>query len=330
MKTIQNNQIMKKDVMNCTETLIGESAGFLNTLRSTRLIAATDVTTLIIGESGTGKELLAREIHRYSPRSEHACISLNCAALPEGLLEAELFGYRKGAFTGASEHNPGYIKQAHKGTLFLDEVAELSLAAQAKLLRFLEFGECQSLGKSSIEKVDVRIIAATNKDLAQSVETGHFRKDLFYRLNVVPLQLPALRERGKDINLLLSKLTAKLAIQHRLDAPRYSVAAIEALQKYSWPGNVRELRNLCERMLILFQGKTLHVENLPAEIRQQGSPACQTDFTLPDQGIELDALESSMIQQALAKARGNQSKAARLLGLTRGTLIYRMKKFAIE
>lgn len=316
--------------MNCTEKLIGESATFLNTLRAARLIAATDVTTLVTGESGTGKELLAREIHRHSPRHDHAYVSLNCAALPDGLLEAELFGYRKGAFTGASQHSPGYLKQAHKGTLFLDEVAELSLAAQAKLLRFLESGECQSLGKSGVESVDVRIITATNQDLNKMVETGHFRKDLFYRLNVVPLPLPALRERGRDISLLLSKFTAKLAIQHRLDAPRYSVAAIEALQKYPWPGNVRELRNLCERMLILFQGKTIQAENLPAEIRTQKSNTSPSDFTLPDQGIELDNLESSMIQQALAKARGNQSKAARLLGLTRGTLIYRMKKFAIE
>lgn len=316
--------------MNCTEKLIGESATFLHTLRAARLIAATDVTTLVTGESGTGKELLAREIHRHSPRHDHAYVSLNCAALPDGLLEAELFGYRKGAFTGASQHSPGYLKQAHKGTLFLDEVAELSLAAQAKLLRFLESGECQSLGKSGVESVDVRIITATNQDLNKMVETGHFRKDLFYRLNVVPLPLPALRERGRDISLLLSKFTAKLAIQHRLDAPRYSVAAIEALQKYPWPGNVRELRNLCERMLILFQGKTIQAENLPAEIRTQKSNTSPSDFTLPDQGIELDNLESSMIQQALAKARGNQSKAARLLGLTRGTLIYRMKKFAIE
>jgi len=313
-----------------TEMFIGESAEFLNTLRSTRLIAATDVTTLITGESGTGKELLAKEIHRHSPRCKQAYISLNCAAVPEGLMEAELFGFQKGAFSGAVSHSPGYIKQADKGTLFLDEVADLSLAAQAKLLRFLESGECQSLGKSIVEKVNVRIIAATNQDLATAVEKGQFRDDLFYRLNVVPLQLPALRERGNDIRLLLSKLTAKLAIQHQLDAPRYSVAAIEALQKYPWPGNIRELRNLCERMLILFQGKTIHVENLPAEIRQQGSFSHQSDFTLPEQGIELDALESNMIQQALQRARGNQSKAARLLGLTRGTLIYRMKKFAIE
>lgn len=312
------------------ETMIGESAEFLNTLRSTRLIAATDVTTLITGESGTGKELLAREIHRHSPRSEQAYICLNCAALPDGLLEAELFGYQKGAFSGAVNHSPGYIKQADKGSLFLDEVAELSLPAQSKLLRFLESGECQALGKSKIEKVNVRLIAATNQNLAALVEKGQFREDLFYRLNVVPLQLPALRERGKDISLLLSKLSAKLAIQHRLDAPRYSVAAIEALQKYTWPGNIRELRNLCERMLILFQGKTIHVENLPAEIRHQETSLSHSDFTLPEQGLELDALESNMIQQALERARGNQSKAARLLGLTRGTLIYRMKKFAIE
>lgn len=321
---------MKKTTLPQNESLIGESAEFLNILRAARLIAATDVTTLICGDSGTGKELLAKEIHQLSPRSEHAYICLNCAALPDSLLEAELFGYQKGAFTGAIDSSPGYIKEAHKGTLFLDEIAELSLSAQAKLLRFLESGECQSLGKSSIENVDVRIIVATNQDLGQRVKAGLFRQDLYYRLNVVPLQLPALHQRGKDINLLLSKLSAKLAIQHRLDAPRYSVAALETLQKYDWPGNVRELRNLCERMLILFPGKTIQLENLPAEIRHLDSVSSHSDFTLPEHGIELEALESSMIQQALSKARGNQSKAARLLGLSRGTLIYRMKKFALD
>jgi transcriptional regulator with PAS, ATPase and Fis domain len=321
---------MKNTTMQHNEPLIGESAEFLNMLRATRLIAATDVTTLICGDSGTGKELLAKEIHRHSPRNEQAYICLNCAALPDSLLEAELFGYQKGAFTGATEHHSGYIKQAHKGTLFLDEIAEFSLSAQAKLLRFLESGECQSLGKSGIEKVDVRIIAATNQNLTQRVKTGHFRQDLFYRLNVIPIRIPALHERGKDVSLLLSKLTAKLAMQHRLDAPRYSVATIEALQKYDWPGNVRELRNLCERMLILFPGKTIQLENLPVEIRHTRTPSSHSDFALPDQGIKLDALESSMIQQALTKTKGNQSKAARLLGLSRGTLIYRMKKFALE
>ena len=321
---------MKKFTTPLNEPLIGESAEFLKMLRASRLIAATDVTTLICGDSGTGKELLAKEIHRHSPRNNHAYICLNCAALPDSLLEAELFGYQKGAFTGATEHNPGYIKLAHQGTLFLDEIGELSLNAQAKLLRFLESGECQSLGKSGIEKVDVRIVAATNQDLAQRVKAGHFRQDLFYRLNVIPICIPPLHERGKDISLLLSKLTAKLAVQHRLDAPRYSIAAIEALQKYDWPGNVRELRNLCERMLILFSGKTIQPENLPVEIRHTTPPSSHPDFALPDQGIELEALESSMIQQALTKTQGNQSKAARLLGLTRGTLIYRMKKFALE
>ena len=312
-----------------TDKLIGESPAFLATLRSAAITAATDVNVLIQGESGTGKELLAEAIHRQSRRAGQPFVTINCAALPESLAESELFGHRKGAFTDASQDQAGRIQAADGGTLFLDEVAELSLNIQAKLLRFLETRECQPIGQARTECVDVRIIAATNRDLADEVRQGRFRDDLYYRLNVVPLQLPPLRERGRDIELLTNRLTARLAMQHCLDAPRYTVRAMELMQQHRWPGNVRELRNVCERMLILFPGQTIEPENLPAEIRKaQASPETGA-FRLPETGIRLDQLESSMIRQALERTRGNQSKAARLLGLSRGALIYRMKKFAL-
>jgi len=309
--------------------MLGESPEFVATLRAANLIAATDVTALILGESGTGKELLAHAIHQNSPRSNHSFVTINCAALPENLVESELFGYRKGAFSGALQDQPGRIRQARHGTLFLDEVGELPYSIQSKLLRFLENGECQPIGQSHPEIIDVRIIAATNRDLAAAVESGEFRRDLYFRLNVIPLNLPPLRQRDDDIALLIQRITVELAKHHQLDAPHYMPSAMSALRKHRWPGNVRELRNLCERMLILFSGKNINLENLPAEIRHSPSATGNGNFNLPVEGIQLDQLETSMIQQALQNAKGNQTKAARLLGLTRGTLLYRMKKFAL-
>ncbi len=311
------------------QRIIGQSPELQATLRAAAITAATDVTILIQGESGSGKELLAHEIHRQSRRHNAEFVTINCAALPENLAESELFGHRKGAFTGAIGDQVGRVQAANGGTLFLDEVGELPLSIQAKLLRFLESGECQPVGQPRVESVDARIIAATNRDLYAAVQNGTFREDLYYRLNVVPLELPPLRERGKDIELLVSRLTSLLAMQHRLDTPRYSVTALEIMQAYAWPGNVRELRNVCERLLILFSGKTIQPENLPAELHHKDVGKGANKFVLPESGIHLENLEVSMIQQALDKTRGNQSKAARLLGLTRGTLIYRMKKYAL-
>ncbi|MDH5570776.1 MAG: sigma-54 dependent transcriptional regulator [Gammaproteobacteria bacterium] len=313
------------------ELLIGQSPEFLAVQRSAKMVAATNVTVLISGETGTGKELLARTIHRDSKRSQSPLNTINCAALPETLVESELFGYRKGAFTGADQDHTGWVKKADGGTLFLDEIGELPLAVQAKLLRFLESGEFQPVGQASTEKVDVRIIAATNQDLYHQVEAGKFRADLYYRLHVVPLKLPPLRERNKDINLLISQLSQHLAQEHQLDTPQFTPAAMKALSAYHWPGNIRELRNVCERLLILCNGNTIDTTNLPIEIRgEQIQTQHSNGFTLPDSGIHLEELEASMINQALNKAHGNQSRAAKLLGLTRSTLIYRMKKFAIR
>lgn len=314
------------------QLLVGESPEFRAITRAAQLVAATDVTVLILGESGTGKELLAQAIHRESRRATQPLIAINCAALPENLAESELFGHRRGAFTGAVNDHPGRIRMAAGGTLFLDEVGELPLSIQAKLLRFLESGECQGVGQMTPEKMDVRVVAATNRDLYADVKAGRFREDLYYRLHVVPLELPPLRARTGDLPLLLQRLTTSLARQHGLEPPLYHADTLNAMARYPWPGNIRELRNFCERMLVLFSGRTVHPENLPREFH--GSNTQQTssagDFALPDQGVRLDDLEVHMIRQALEKTLGNRSRAARLLGLTRDTLLYRMKKYAIE
>ncbi len=307
--------------------LLGKAPEFQALIRSAQVAAATEVNLLLLGESGTGKELLARALHEESQRREAPFVTINCAALPEALAESELFGHRRGAFTGALEDKPGRIRAAEGGTLFLDEVGELPLNIQAKLLRFLESGECQALGETHCYRADVRVIAATHRDLHAMVREGRFREDLFYRLNIIPLEIPPLRQRSGDIPLLLETLTAELAAKHSLAAPIFDKAARQRLNAYAWPGNVRELRNFCERMLVLFGGREVALENLPAEMRGE---VVGGDFALPDEGIRLDELEQSMIRQALSRTFGNRSRAARLLGLSRDTLLYRLKKYAID
>lgn len=310
--------------------LIGQSPEFENIVRATQMVARTDVTILLSGESGTGKEVIANNIHQHSQRADKPFITINCAALPENLVESELFGHRKGSFTGADRNAPGRIRSAEGGTLFLDEIGELPLAIQAKLLRFLENGECQAVGENTAEKVNVRVIAATNRDLHEQVKNDQFREDLFYRLNIVPFELPPLRERKADITLFLKHFTKSLAEKHSLTEPRYSKASIKALSQHSWPGNVRELRNFCERMLVLLPGQEIEPENLPRELfNTRSTTASDTVFSLPDGGIKLEELEQQMISQALQKSAGNQSGAARLLGLSRDTFLYRVKKYAI-
>lgn len=315
--------------MNTEHKMLGHSAEFENIQRSAKMIAATDVTVLLQGESGTGKELMAKFIHAQSKRQSLPMVTINCAALPEKLAESELFGHTKGAFTGASADQQGRIQSADGGTLFLDEIGELPLNTQAKLLRFLENGECQTIGKTKTDKVNVRIVAATNRDLFSEVQKGNFRQDLFYRLNVVPIILPSLRERQSDINLLINSLSAKFAVKHCLDVPRFSVKAMELCQSYSWPGNIRELKNFCERMVILLSGKNITPENLPREIKADIQSNVSNLFALPDSGIVLERIEADFIDQAINKSHGNQSKAARLLGLSRSALLYRMKKYAL-
>ncbi|SCZ63651.1 sigma-54 interaction domain-containing protein [Thiohalomonas denitrificans] len=310
--------------------LLGDAPEFQAVIRSAEVIAATDVTVLILGESGTGKELLARAVHARSRRAEAPFVTINCAALPEGLAESELFGHCKGAFTGAVNENVGRVRAAEGGTLFLDEIGELPLAIQAKLLRFLESGECQAVGSTHCRQINTRIVAATHRDLHSLVQEGRFREDLYYRLNVIPLEVPPLRHRTGDTLRLVPMFTRQLADQHGLEAPRLLPEALDAMETYDWPGNVRELRNVCERLVILFGGREVTVDNLPAEIRHKTTAATRINgFELPDGGIRFDQLEQSLLLQALEKSRGNRSRAARLVGLTRDTFLYRLKKYAI-
>jgi len=311
-------------------TLIGDSPELNRVAWAAKITAASDVTVLIQGESGSGKEVFAKIIHNDSARQSQALVSVNCAAIPENLAESMLFGHIKGAFTGAVSNQLGYIQSADKGTLFLDEVGELSLSVQAKLLRFLESSECQRVGSTITEKVDVRIIAATNRDLREQIKQGNFREDLFYRLHVIPLEVPPLRERTGDLQLLLKHFTNVLALQYHVQAPTYSKSAIKCMKAYPWPGNIRELRNFCERMTILLSDQTIELENLPAEIKNAQRPLKEAIVSLPDSGLSLEKVEIELIQQALDKTFGNRSKAARLLGLTRDTLLYRMKKYSLN
>lgn len=312
--------------------LIGESPQIQSVVRAAKIVAATDATVLVQGESGTGKELLAHTIHQHSRRAKQAFHIINCAALPEHLVESELFGHKKGAFTSASQDNAGRLRAADGGTVFLDEIGELPLAVQAKLLRFLESGECHAVGESRPYRVDVRLITATNRDLFAMAQNGEFREDLFYRLNVVPLQLPALRDRDGDVKQLIDHFTQRLAAQHRLPPPSFSRETLQALSQYAWPGNVRELRNFCERMVILLSGIKIQPANLPMEFHRNtgtNQPENTGGFTLPEAGINLEHMEISIIRQALDKTQGNRSRAARLLGISRDTLLYRIKKYAL-
>lgn len=308
--------------------IIGQSPALDSLIRSARIVAATDVTVLLKGETGTGKEVLATAIQQASARANKAFITLNCAALPESLIESELFGHKKGSFTGATTDKQGLLQAADGGTLFLDEINSLPLSIQAKLLRFLESGECLAVGEIKPYKVDVRVISATNTDLNKQIEAGEFRSDLYFRLNVVPLELPPLAQRTEDIEPLIKHFLDIFQNTHALAAPRFSKQALKTLKAYSWPGNIRELRNVCERLSILLAGKVIEPENLPFEFTAQkaASAPATANFTLPETGLKLDTLEADLISQALNRTNGNRSKSARLLGISRDTLLYRMQK----
>jgi transcriptional regulator with PAS, ATPase and Fis domain len=312
------------------KSIIGQSPALDSLIRSAKMVAATDVTVLLTGETGTGKEVFANAIQKESARADKAFITLNCAALPESLIESELFGHKKGSFTGATANTQGLFQAADGGTLFLDEINSLPVSIQAKLLRFLESGECLAVGDIKPYNVDVRIIAATNSDLDKQVVAGEFRRDLYYRLNVVPLELPPLAQRTEDIEHLIMHFLDMMAETHLIDAPKFSKQALKVLKDYSWPGNIRELRNLCERLSILLAGRTIEPENLPREFLTYSSVPKVTDFILPERGIQIDSLEADLIHQALSRTRGNRAKSAKLLGLSRDTLLYRMQKHGLS
>lgn len=298
-------------------------------LRSAHLIAQTEASVLITGESGTGKELVAHAMHTASSRHKRPLITINCAALPEALAESLLFGHRKGAFTGADTQQTGLLSAADGGTVFLDEIGELPLALQAKLLRFLESGEILPIGDTQVKRLNVRVLAATHRDLCAMAQCGEFRLDLFYRLNIVPVELPTLRERKEDIDLLLKYFLQYFAQQHNLPLATLDHAARTQLQRYAWIGNVRELRNLCERLSILLAGQKISITNLPSTITYPTLNS-STAFNLPEQGINLETLERDLLQQALIRSQNNKSHAARLLGLSRDAFNYRLKKYVLS
>ena len=311
--------------------LVGRSVVMRNLFQLLETVAATSSTILITGETGTGKELAARAIHHNSPRRANRFVALNCSAIPETLLEAELFGHVRGAFTGAVGTRQVKLEQAHKGTLFLDEVATMSPALQAKLLRVLQEREFERVGDSHTVKIDVRIIAATHADLSRMVADGTFREDLYYRLNVIPVQLPPLRERREDIPLLVQHFLQRLGAEQV--PPRTVTMSQEALRRmmaYSWPGNVRQLENIVERALAFSHGRSqIDVGDLGHEI--ENVPAAGADSTLfPDEGLDLEryieGVELTLIKRSLERTQGNKVQAARLLNLKRTTLIEKLKR----
>ena len=313
--------------------IIGRTPVMLELFELLKTVAATSSTVLVSGETGTGKELAARAIHDSSTRRTQRFVAINCSAIPETLLEGELFGHVRGAFTGAVANRQGRMEQAHRGTLFLDEVGTMSAALQAKLLRVIQAREFERVGDSQTIKVDVRVIAATNSDLRKMVDTGAFREDLFYRLNVIPVRMPALRERRADIPILA---------QHFLDdfartavPPRSRVTlgqdAQQALMAFAWPGNVRQLENVMERTFALSPGKAqIGAIDLPDEVRQARAPIQSGDFIFPDVGIQMDRLvsdfEHTLIRRALERTGGNKRQAAELLNVKRTTLIEKLKR----
>ena len=316
--------------------IIGNSVPILNVIKFIEKIADTDSTVLITGESGTGKELVAKTIHYNSPRSKKAFVPLNCAAIPKDILESELFGHEKGAFTGAVNMRIGRFELANHGTLFLDEIGELAPTLQVKLLRVLQEKEFERVGGIKTIKVDVRILAATNRDLEKAVQEGMFREDLYYRLNVIPMHLPPLRNMKEDVRLLIEHFSKELSRRKKKESPSISEEVMSCLENYRWPGNVRELENLVERLIILRQGDVVTMDDLPERIvdKRQAQHMPAGEHVLSTNGVDLnhilDQMENNMIVQALDISKGVKSKAANLLGLNRTTLIEKMKKKAIE
>jgi len=304
---------------------IGQSAVSEKIREQVRQVAPSAATVLLTGESGTGKEVVARMLHSLSGRKK-PLIDVNCAALPDNLLESELFGHEKGAFTGASQRQIGKFELADGGSLFLDEIAEMSVAMQAKLLRVLQEKTFYRLGGAAKISVDVRVIAATNQDPAEAVKDGRLRQDLYYRLSVVPIHLPPLREHREDISLLAEYFLRRFDLKGKIKG--FSAPALAELENYSWPGNVRELENTIERAVMLCRSGEVNKEHLWLPRQPSTTPAGR--FSLPAAGISLEELEKDLIRQALELAGNNQTRAAQLLGLTRPTLLYRLQKYGFR
>ncbi len=310
----------------CFDNIIGRSPAMQEIFATIERVAPTRATVLIAGESGTGKDLIARAIHHHSPRRDKPFVKINCAAIPENLMESELFGYEKGAFTGAVTSKPGKFEQADTGTVFLDEIGDVPPSVQVKLLRVLQEREFERLGSNKTRHIDVRVLAATNADLRAALESGEFREDLYYRLNVVPINVPPLRERKEDIPALVEHFIRK----HREDlgsrVESISEEALDVLMRYHWPGNVRELENVIERSLVLCPGDRLEAGDIRLDTARKAAPPA--DGFLPP-GKTLQEYEHDLIRKALELAKGNKSQAARLLGLTRNALRYRLSQMGL-
>lgn len=309
------------------EGLVGSSPIFRQMLDMIDLVAGAEATVLITGESGVGKEGVARAIQRKSTRADRPFVTINCAALAENLLEAELFGHEKGAFTGAERRREGRLKSADGGTVFLDEIGETSPALQAKLLRAIQEGEIQPLGSDETYKVDVRFLAATNRDLAAEVAAGRFREDLFWRLNVVGIQVPPLRDRPEDLPVLADYFTRRYALKNHKEVKGLTPGAIALISRHSWPGNIRELQNAIERAVIVMRGEYLTEKDLPNLSPGVGPAAATTLGELP---LNLDDVEKIAVENALRHTSGNKTQAASILGVTRKTLAAKLKKYGLE
>jgi len=312
------------------DNIIGRSPAMREIFAAIDRVAPTRATVLLAGESGVGKDLIARAIHFHSPRCERPFVKINCSAIPENLMESELFGYEKGAFTGANTAKPGKFEQADTGTVFLDEIGDVPASVQVKLLRILQEREFERLGSNKTRHIDVRVIAATNADLRAALEQGTFREDLYYRLNVVPLNIPPLRERKEDIPFLAEQFVKRLAPANGSPVESITDAAIQRLMSYHWPGNVRELENVIERSLVLCTGTVLDAPDIRLDTSPRAARQEQAGtYSLPE-GMTLDEFEQAIIREALQRAQGNKSQAARLLGLTRNALRYRLTQMGIE
>ncbi|MBI3895097.1 MAG: sigma 54-interacting transcriptional regulator [Acidobacteria bacterium] len=324
-----------KDVTDQVEpqnrSFVTESPRMRQILGFVRKVASSEASSILIeGESGTGKDLIAKTIHYQSMRQAQPFIAINCSAIPENLLEAELFGYEKGSFTDAKNQKRGLIELADKGTLLLDEIGEMPMILQAKLLRVLEDQRVRRIGSVRDFLVDVRVIAVTNRNLQEAVHTGGFRQDLYYRLNVIQIYIPPLRERPEDILPLTNFFVSHYNNKFRRKVLGVTSDAERLLQRYVWPGNVRELRNAIERAMILEDSPTIRVTNLPITLNRVEPPPVPGGLEIPENGISLEQTERELIMRALSKTGGNQTHAARLLSVTRDTLRYKMKKYQLS
>jgi len=314
--------------------IIGNSPAMQNVFRLMQRIIKTDSTVLITGESGTGKEIVAKSIHFNSPRQEKPFVAVHCGAIPETLLESELFGHAKGAFTGAVREKIGKFESANRGTIFLDEIGTMPLHLQIKLLRVLQEQEIERVGSNNMVKLDVRIIAATNLSLEQEVKNGRFREDLFYRLNVIPLVVPPLRERKEDIIPLTRHFLAKYCAEMKRAEMTISRQALEAMEMYDWPGNVRELENTVERLVALTESETINIADLPANIGKRHGNIISFSYELADSGLDFAAtiaeIEAQIISRALARTDSVKARTAILLRMNRTTLVEKMKRLGME